>query len=307
MLSGFSLMTDLVNSPACAAAFLENWDFSFLPANAIVQVAALAVVYYYIFLFFKGTRGAQVLVGLVIVLMLLLTLTKFANLDALNWILRQFSVYLAVALLVIFQPEIRRALAELGKQPSLAVPADKRNAVDAIVESVVFLADHRVGALIAVEREIGTRAIQETGSRLDARVSPELLSSIFFPHTPLHDGGVIINGNRIVAAGCVFPLSQKAELHKELGTRHRAAVGLSEETDAVIIVVSEETGTISVCYRGRLSRGLDREKLERFLSALLLKQRAKESAWKRARQQLDLSPQGIAKSESMTEQDKNNG
>lgn len=274
------------------------------PINAIVQVLALTVVYYYIFLFFKGTRGAQVLVGLVILLIVLLAVTRFANLDALNWLLRRLSVYLAVALLVIFQPEIRRALAELGKQPSLVVSADKRNAIDSIIEAIVFLADHRVGALVAVEREIGTRAIQETGTSLDARVTPELLSSLFFPHTPLHDGGAIIRGNRIVAAGCVFPLSQKAELHKELGTRHRAAVGLSEETDAVVLVVSEETGTISVCYRGRLSRGLDREKLERFLSALLLRSKTKESVWKRAREQLDLTPQGIAKSENMSKQDK---
>lgn len=289
---------------SCLAAVGSSWSMTLLPFNAVIQILALSVVYYYIFLFFKGTRGAQILVGLVILLIFLITVTRFANLAELNWILRQLSVYLAVALLIIFQPEVRRALAELGKQSSFVVPADKRHAVDCIVEAIVFLADHRVGALVAIEREIGTRSIQETGSKLDARVSPELLSSIFFPHTPLHDGGVIIQGNRIVAAGCVFPLSQKAELHKEMGTRHRAAVGLSEETDAVVVVVSEETGTISVCYRGRLSRGLDQEKLERFLSALLLKNKAKDSVWKRARAQLDLTPEGIAKSQSMTEQEK---
>ncbi len=290
----------------CIALFWDTWNFALFPVNALVQVLALTIIYYYIFLFFKGTRGAQVLVGLVILLIVLLAVTRFANLDALNWLLRRLSVYLAVALLVIFQPEIRRALAELGKQPSLVVSADKRNAIDAIIEAIVFLADHRIGALVAVEREIGTRAIQETGSKLDARVTPELLSCLFFPHTPLHDGGAIIRGNRIVAAGCVFPLSQKAELHKELGTRHRAAVGLSEETDAVVLIVSEETGTISVCYRGRLSRGLDREKLERFLSALLLRSKSKESVWKRAREQLDLTPEGIAKSDNMSEQDSQN-
>lgn len=291
---------------AYIAAIWDNWSIALFPLSAIVQVVALTIVYYYIFLFFKGTRGAQVLVGLVLVLILLLTLTQFANLAVLNWILRRFSVYLAVALLVIFQPEVRRALAELGKQPSLIISADKRGAIDAIVEAIVFLADHRVGALVAMERDIGTRAIQETGTKLDASVTPELLASIFFPHTPLHDGGVIVHRNRIVAAGCVFPLSQKAELHKELGTRHRAAVGLSEETDAVVVVVSEETGTISVCYRGRLSRGLDREKLERFLSALLLRHKSKESVWARAKEQLDLTPEGIAKSENMAKQDKQN-
>lgn len=277
-----------------------------MPASLqiLIQIIILAIAYYYIFLFFKGTRGAQVLVGLVLVLMILIGLTQIANFDVLNWILKRFSVYLAVAFLIIFQPEIRRALAELGKQPYLVIPADKRNAIDAIVEGVQILADHRVGALIAIEREIGLRAIEETGTVLDAKVDAELLSSIFFPHTPLHDGGVIVRGNRMVAAGCVFPLSQKAELQKELGTRHRAAVGLSEETDAVIIVVSEETGSISVCYRGRLSRGMDKDKLNRFLSALLIKQRSGESVWKRAKEQLDLTPEGIAKSDSMSEQGK---
>ena len=300
----FTSISEVCMGFPCIATFWDSWNIPFMSIPAIFQIIVLTVVYYYIFLFFKGTRGAQVLVGLVILLIILLTVTRFANLDALNWILRRLSVYLAVALLVIFQPEIRRALAELGKQPSLVMPLEKRTAIDAIVEAIVFLADHRVGALVAIEREIGTRAIQETGSKLDARVTPELLSSIFFPHTPLHDGGVIVHGNRIVAAGCVFPLSQKAELHKELGTRHRAAVGLSEETDAIVVVVSEETGTISVCYRGRLSRGLDREKLERFLSALILRSKSKESAWKRAKEQLDLTPEGIAKSENIAEQEK---
>jgi diadenylate cyclase len=271
--------------------------------SVIVQVAVLAIGYYYIFLFFRGTRGAQVLVGLAVVIALLIGLTHLFSLDALNWLLSRFSVYLAVALLIIFQPEIRRALAELGRQPSFVVPAEKRTAVDHIVRAVTILAEHRVGALIAIEREIGTRAIQETGVRLDARVIPELLASIFFPHTPLHDGGAIVRGNRIMAAGCVFPLSQKAELHATLGTRHRAAVGLSEETDAVVVVVSEETGTISVTYRGRLSRGLDEERLRRFLSALLLRGKTPESAWRRAREKLDLTPEGIAKSEQRAEEE----
>jgi len=132
------------------------------------------------------------------------------------------------------------------------VPAERRTAIDHLVHAALTLSEHRVGALIAIEREIGTRAIQETGTRIDARVAPELLASIFFPHTPLHDGGVIIRGNRITAAGCIFPLSQKAELHKTLGTRHRAALGLSEISDALVLVVSEERGTVSVARDGVL-------------------------------------------------------
>lgn len=267
------------------------------------QIVVLAVFFYYIFLFFRGTRGAQVLVGLVLLLVVLIGLTQMFQLDALHFILRQFSFYLVVAVLVIFQPEIRRALAELGRQPVFVASVDRRTAVDHIVQAVVLLAEHRVGALIAVEREIGTRAIQESGTRLEAKLDPALLASIFFPHTPLHDGGAIVRGNRIVAAGCVFPLSQKMELQRQWGTRHRAAVGLSEETDAVVVVVSEETGTISVAYRGRLARGLDEERLRRFLTALLLRGSKAESAWRRAKQQLDLTPEGIAKSEDRAEQE----
>lgn len=271
--------------------------------SGFIQIAVLAFVFYYVFLFFRGTRGAQVLVGLVLLLVVLIGLTQVFNLDALTWVLRRFSVYLAVALLVIFQPEIRRALAELGKQPVFAVSAEKRNVIDYVVQTVEMLSEQKVGALIAIEREIGTRAIQETGTKLNAPVVPELLASIFFPHTPLHDGGVIIRGNRIMAAGCVFPLSHRLDLQKTLGTRHRAAVGMSEETDAVVVLVSEETGTISVSYRGRLSRGMEGRKLKRFLSALLLRRSRAESAWRRAQEQLDLTPEGIAKSESRTDQE----
>ncbi len=266
--------------------------------NAGLQIVILAVVYYYIFLFFKGTRGAQVLIGLILLLAILVGVTQAFHLGALNYLLRRFSVYLSIALLVIFQPEIRRALAELGRQPSFATSTLRRNTIDHIVTATTLLAEHKLGALIAIERNIGTRTIQESGTKLDAAVVPELLASIFYPHTPLHDGGVIISGGRIMAAGCIFPLSHNIDLHKNLGTRHRAAIGLSEETDAVVVVVSEETGNISVSYRGRLSRGLDEERLRRFLTALIIKRNQDESPWKRAQQKLNLTPQGIAQSEN---------
>lgn len=280
---------------------------SAIEVGGVFQVAVLACVFYYIFLFFRGTRGAQVLTGLVVLLLVLLGSTYLLQWTELNWLARKLSVGLLLAVLVIFQPEIRRALAELGKQPVFAVSVEKRSVIDQIVQAVILLSENKVGALIAIEREIGTRGIQETGIKLDTRVVPELLASIFFPHTPLHDGGIIISGNRIIAAGCVFPLSQDVELHKSLGTRHRAAVGLSEETDAVVVVVSEETGTISVSFRGRLSRGLDEERLKRFLAALLLKGRTSDSAWRRAQEQLDLTPEGIAKSEERVKQEESGG
>ena len=283
------------------------WESIQLPGVIpVLQVLALACVFYYTFLFFRGTRGAQVLVGLAVVLAFLLLSTHFLHMMELNWLLRKFSMYLAVAMLVIFQPEIRRALAELGRQPVFSVSVERRTVIDHVVQAVTLLAEHRIGALIAIEREIGTRAIQETGVRLDCQVVPELLATIFFPHTPLHDGGVIISANRMMAAGCVFPLSLRMDLHKNLGTRHRAAVGLSEETDAVVIVVSEETGTISVSFRGRLSSGLDEDRLRRFLAALLRK-RGSESAVRRVQEQLDLTPEGIAKSEKMAKREADGG
>ncbi len=279
------------------------WDvlqaFSLL---GLAEVIILAAGYYYVLLFLRGTRGAQVLVGFVVLLAGLVGLTYFLNLMELNWLLRKLSVYLAIALLVIFQPEIRRALAELGRQPALALRQRTASVIDQMVQAVVYLAERRIGALIAIEREIGMRTVVETGTRIDSAVVSDLLTTIFQPRSPLHDGGVIVKEGRMVAAGCIFPLSQNQDLHRSLGTRHRAAIGISEETDAVAIVVSEETGTISVCYRGRISSGLDGERLRRFLSALL-REKLGDSAWRRMQEQLDLTPGGIAKSQDMSEKD----
>jgi diadenylate cyclase len=264
--------------------------------GGLVEILVLACCFYSVFMLFRETPSAQMLSGLVLLLVVMIGLTHFFRLDALNWVLRRLSVYLAVALVIIFQPEIRRVLAELGKQHVFTSSGEPRVFVDNLVQAVVMLAEHRVGALIAIEREIGTGAIQETGVRLDSHVSPELLASIFYPNTPLHDGGVIIKNGRVLAASCLFPLSQKAELSKELGTRHRAAVGLTEETDAVAMVVSEETGTISVSYRGKLIRGLDEERLRRFLSALLVRSPSVKNRWGRAREHLNMAFHGLTKS-----------
>lgn len=261
---------------------LPNW-------SGIVEILVMAVVLYYIMNFFKGTRSAQVMTGFIFILIALTALTRFFNLDALNWILQRISVYAAVAFIVIFQPEIRRALAEIGKQSVFASRVSERIMVDNIVSAVTLLSSKKIGALIAVQREIGTRAIEETGTRIDSVVTSELLASIFYPMTPLHDGGVIIKSNRIKAAGCLFPLSQQSELSKTLGTRHRAAIGLTEETDALVVVVSEETGSISFAYNGRLTRGLDEARLRRMLSALLLRSEKRKGKLERAREELDWS------------------
>ena len=263
--------------------------------TGLLEILFLAVTIYYLVLFFRGTRGAQMLLGFVVLMTSLLVLTHFSHLDVLSWILGRFSVYLAVAFVVIFQPEIRRALAELGKQHVFSPTVQSRTLVDHIVQAALMLADRKIGALMAVEREIGTRPIQETGTTIDSLVTPELLASIFYPHTPLHDGGVIICQDRIKAAGCLFPLSQREELSKELGTRHRAAIGMTEETDAIVVVVSEETGAISVAFKGRLSRGLDEEQLRRMLSAVLLRAPRARNRWRQNGEHMDLASAGAAK------------
>ncbi len=278
-----------------------NLDFIYeipiyMTFSSIIQILVLSIIFYYIFIFLKGTRGAQILLGMVIFIIVLISLTNFFHLETLNWILGRISVYLALAFLVIFQPEIRRALAELGRQPVFTVNMASRTGVDNIINAVIRLAEKRVGCLIAIEREKDSQDIRESGVLLDAPVISELIQTIFYPKTPLHDGGLIIGENKIKAAKCIFPLSQNQDLFKQLGTRHRAAVGMSEEYDCVVIVVSEETGSISVSYRGRLSRGMNEEKLRRFLEALLFKD-TKSSVLKRAQEQLDLTPEGIAKTE----------
>ena len=269
--------------------------------GGLLEILVLAVLFYYTILFFRGTRGAQVLLGFVTAVVAMLVLTRIFNLDTLNWLLQRLSVYLVIAFVVIFQPEIRRALAELGKQHVFATTERERGILDEIVKAVSGLAADKIGALIAIEREIGTRAVQETGTRLDSLVTAELLMTLFYPRTVLHDGGVIIEGDRVRAAGCVFPLSGR-EIGR-IGTRHRAAVGLSEDSDAVIIVVSEETGAISLAYRGRLIRGLDEERLRRILSYVLLRGVKTQSRWQRLRNSLDLSAEGLARTEELMERE----
>ena len=236
-----------------------------------VEIFVLAAMFYYVFRLFKGTRGAAILSGLIIVYGALYAITVLSHLNILNWLLSRLMLYISLAFVVIFQPEIRRALAKLGRQPMWRSNgiASQKTLVEPLMQTVQLLSKRKIGALIAIEREIGTRALQDSGTRINSVVSAELLATLFFPHTPLHDGGVIISGDRICAAGCLFPLSQKEELSKQLGTRHRAAIGITEETDAIVVVVSEETGAVSIAYNGRLRRGLEEERLRRVLSSLL--------------------------------------
>ncbi|MCF7854573.1 MAG: diadenylate cyclase CdaA [Candidatus Pacebacteria bacterium] len=233
----------------------------------VFEIALLAFLIYSALVFMRGTRGAPILAGFTIVALLLSFMSRYLGLEVIEWLVTKMWALAALSVLIIFQPEIRRAFAEIGSsQVRLrSTSRRERERVDVLVNSVLFLASHRIGALIAIQRDIGMRAICETGTRIQAPLTKELLTTFFFPNTPLHDGGVIINGGVILAAGCIFPLTRDPEMSKSLGTRHRAGVGLTEETDAVVLIVSEESGAISLAYKGRLVRGLNRQRLERHL------------------------------------------
>ncbi len=253
-----------------------QWNEAFEVPDVLgwIEILILAAMLYFVFQLFKGTRGAAILSGLIILFGVLFIITSLSHLDVLNWLLSRLMLYISLAVVVIFQPEIRRVLARLGRQPwRTSGIASQKRLVEPLMQAVLLLSQRKIGALIAIERDIGMRTIQDTGTRMHSTVSAELLATLFFPHTPLHDGGVIISGDRICAAGCLFPLSQKEELSKTLGTRHRAAIGITEETDAVVVVVSEETGAISVAYNGRLRRGLSEDRLRRVLMSMLSRER----------------------------------
>jgi diadenylate cyclase len=255
-----------------------------------VQIAILAAVLYHVLVFLRGTRSAQMLLGVGALALLLIGMTAVFSFDVLGWLLSALSVYLAIGIVIIFQPEIRRALAMLGGRSLFTHAAIKTDVAGKLVGVVEALSAQRVGALIAIEGEVALKSFVDTGVYLDAPLVPELLTSLFFPHTPLHDGGAIVRVDRILAASCVFPLAQRADL-AGLGTRHRAAIGLSEETDAVVIVVSEETGRVSLAHEGRLYRNLKRSRLLRFLHVLLPEGRGNELVFRRTIETLVLEDQ----------------
>src|SRR5665213_2047598 len=235
-----------------------------------LEILILAVLIYFVFKFVRGTRGWPVVIGFVVVLLALTAVTTILNLQVLRWILGSASVFIALGALVIFQPELRRMLAELGNLPLFATTSEQRESIEIIIQTCERLADVKIGALIAVEQSIQLQEAVESGIKVDCDVTAEMLEAIFFPNNAIHDGGVSIKGDRIAYAACIFPLTQRSDLNKSLGTRHRAAIGLSEETDAVVVVVSEETGSISHAYKGHLVRGVSAEQLRAFLTSVLV-------------------------------------
>jgi len=254
-----------------------DWNYPLNLLREIVRVAIeigiLTVLIYLILAFLRGTRGAMVLAGVTVLGLALNILAQAAGLQVIEWLISQMWAIFAIAVLVIFQPEIRRALAEIGRRRGFIFGERRRREeiVEVLLDSAYSLAARRIGAIIAVEREIGMRGIAETGILVDGALSRELLMTIFWPGSPLHDGGVIIRHGRIRAAGCVFPLAQEIALSDRFGMRHRAGVGLSQETDAIVLIVSEERGAVSLAYRGRLLASVERDRLARHLNNYLVK------------------------------------
>ena len=242
-----------------------------------VDILLVSFVLYNILVLIRGTRAMQMAIGL-----LLIASTYFVasalDLLALQALSQQILFYLPFAIIVLFQHEIRRALASFGKNPliSFISPPARSSHLSEIVEASVQLAKRRIGALIVLERTQNLRAFVETGRSLDAIVSSELLQNIFLPNTPLHDGAVIVQGDRIAAAGTFLPLSSNADIAAGYGTRHRAAVGMTEETDALVIVISEENGSIALAIEGVLHENLDAAAIERLLESQAVQHRGNQ-------------------------------
>lgn len=242
--------------------------------NDTVDIALVYYIFYRALLFIKGTRAFQMLVGIGVIVMVLLA-SRLFEFYTLDWLIHSFWSQIVIALVVLFQPEIRRTLAQVGERHFFRnlSPVQGSKFIEETVKASVSMANKRIGALIVLERETDLTNIVEMGTLLDAKVSKELLVSIFLPYSPIHDGAAIIRNGRIIAAGCFLPLTLSSNLSKSLGTRHRAAVGLTEETDAVVVVVSEETGEISVVIGGLIERNVDSTTLRKIISDIFVKRK----------------------------------
>lgn len=236
----------------------------------VMDIAIIAFISYQVINLIRGTRAAQMLMGLVIVFATYLG-SQYFELHTLNWVLDNFLASMILVIVVIFQNDLRRALTQVGAGRSFAGPerVAYEQVIEELIRAVVALASRRIGALVVIERDVGLNEYIEVGTRLEARVSRELMQSIFLPQSPIHDGALIIQGGRITAAGCFLPLTANPNVSKTLGTRHRAAIGLTEETDAVVIVVSEQEGTVSLVRGGRITRDVDPTTLRTTLQQIM--------------------------------------
>jgi len=239
-----------------------------------LDILIVAFFFFMVFYAIKGTRAVPLVRGITALLISLALLTRLVQLRAITWLIQNLLPALLVAVPVLFQPELRRALEQLGRSPLLLVDPGDTTKLEAmiasVVKAVVYMAEHNVGALIVFERQTGLQEYSDTGVPIDAEVTPELLMSIFNHHAILHDGAIIIRNGRLAAAACVMPLTTVFLEDRELGLRHRAAIGATEEGDAVAVVVSEERGHISLTHNGRIIRDIDAKRLESILHAFLV-------------------------------------
>ncbi|MCA0989532.1 diadenylate cyclase CdaA [Alkalihalobacillus algicola] len=238
----------------------------------IIDILLVTYVIYKIIMLIRGTKAVQLLKGITVIIAAWF-LSSFFELNTLHWILERVVLYGLLAIIIIFQPELRRALEQLGRGRLFtrsAVEEEETNKmIEAIIKSTSYMGKRRIGALISMERETGLNDYVETGIQMNAKLTSELLINIFIPNTPLHDGAVILKKDEILAAACYLPLSESPFISKELGTRHRAALGISEVTDSLTLVVSEETGSISLAKNGELHRNVSEEVLRDLLTAEL--------------------------------------
>lgn len=239
-----------------------------------IDIILVATTIYLLLLLFRGTIALQALKGLAVVAFVVI-IANFFYLETLSWIIERLAPVILIGIIVLFQPEIRRGLARLGERSfSAFVSLEGGIIVEEVSRASLELARQKHGALIVFERDTGLESFIETGIPVDAQVSEELISTIFFPNTALHDGAMIVRGNRIIAAACILPLAQEEMLQTKYGTRHRAALGLTKETDAVVVVVSEERGEISIAAGGQLIKGIDARRLRETLTLFLTGRKA---------------------------------
>jgi diadenylate cyclase len=251
----------------------ESWGDPWRMARMLVEIAVFAVLIYTGLRFLRETRGSGVIYGMTMVLVAMVLfkiLIDSCGLSSLGYAYDAISGSVVIGLVVVFHPEIRKAILHLGDAPIFSrFFRNDSKVVPRLLRAVARMSKERIGALIAIEREASLAELVENGITIDAELNSYLIESIFFPKSALHDGGIVVRDDRIVAASCLFPLSQNPDVDKRLGTRHRAALGLAEETDAIVIVVSEETGAISTAVAGKLNHGISLEQLEQELGALL--------------------------------------
>jgi diadenylate cyclase len=249
------------------SAFLDRFGFIFPGPLDLIQIAIVAVALYYVLRLLARTRAIQMLAGLLLITLVYFA-ARFLNLDLIQYILEVLFQYGAIAAVIVFHPELRNALARLGQSRVIRLfnRLESREVAEELLEAVERLKRAKIGAIVAVERDMGLEEYAETGVRIQARVQADLLLSLFGPYGPLHDGAVLIQGDTIIAAGVILPLTQFPVEDKSLGTRHRAAIGLSEETDALVIVVSEETSQVSLALRGRIERDVGAGRLREVLA-----------------------------------------